>query len=310
VGKVVKRLGGLVGLIIVTAACSSAPAAATVLPTRPPVVYIPTASSTPVPPTPSPTPSQTPEPTTFVCNEAAGQVLETTYPGAILPGEIPVRVYLPPCYDRIAGSFPSVILLHGKPFTESHWEDLGAVEVADRGIGGGTWPAFIMIMPLQPEPLFSQTDGGPGSYEAELMQGLLPFVEGSYRTIRGAEDRAIAGISRGGVWALEIGFRYPEVFGAVVALSPALAVNYARPAYDPLEIARTDTATLPGRIFLGAGDVDWARPKTVALADVLEGRGGAPDLVIVSGDHVSATWQALMPDMFGYLAAAWEAPTP
>jgi enterochelin esterase-like enzyme len=216
-----------------------------------------------------------------------------------------VRVYLPACYDRVPDRYPVVILLHGWPFTESHWEDLGVVKVVDQGILEEGWHPFIMAMPLQPEPLFTHTDGGADSYEAELVQGLLPYVEKTFRTARDPAARAIAGISRGGVWALEIGFRNPQVFGEVAALSPALAVNYARPAYDPLEIAESGSATLPARIFLGAGDVDWARQETLALGDALTASGGAPDLQIVSGDHVSATWQALMPAMFRYLTAPW-----
>jgi enterochelin esterase-like enzyme len=300
----------LAGLWVALAACAVTPAPTGVSPSRTAKPYVPTATSTSIPPTPSATPSHTPEPTAFVCGEATGHVVESTYPGAVLPKEIPVRVYLPPCYDQLVDSYPSVILLHGKPFTESHWQDLGVVDVVDEGIRQGGWRPFIMIMPLQPEPLFSETDGGPGSYEVELVQGLLPYVEGTFRASRAPRDRAIAGISRGGVWALEIGFRNPQAFGEVAALSPALAMNYARPTYDPLEIAKVGTGTLPGWIFLGSGDVDWARTKTVALADALAARGGTPELQIVTGDHISATWQALMPAMFRYLTAAWGSPAP
>lgn len=305
-----KPTWALLCLSAVLAACSSAPAVTPTSTPRAPEAYVPTATPTAVPPTPSPTPTLTPEPTAFVCHAASGQVVETSYSSPILPRQVPVRVYLPPCYDETADRFPSVILLHGKPFTETHWLDLGADRLADEQIGLGTWPPFIMIMPLQPEPLFSQTDGGPGSYEAELIQGLLPFVDGAFRTIPGPEGRAIGGISRGGVWALEIGFLHPDVFGAVAALSPALAVNYARAAYDPLALAELGTATLPTRIFLGAGDVDWARPKTAALAESLVSHGGSPEFDQVTGDHVSATWQALMPAMFAYLTQPWEAPSP
>jgi enterochelin esterase-like enzyme len=301
---------GLVILWLAASACAVAPAPTQISPSRVPEPYVPSATPTSIPPTPSATPSNSPEPTDVVCDETKGHVLETSYQGAILPGEIPVRVYLPPCYDRLTDDFPSVILLHGKPFTETHWQDLGVVDVVDEGIQQGDWPPFIMIMPLQPEPLFSETDGGPGSYEAELTQGLLPYVEATFRTKPDTPDRAIAGISRGGVWALEIGFLHPDVFGEVAGLSPALAVNYARPTYDPLKIAQLGSATLPRRIFLGAGEVDWARAKTQALAETLAAHGATPEVQIVAGDHVSATWQALMPAMFRYLTADWGYPSP
>lgn len=305
-GAFVKPARALAALATLLAACASAPATIRIAPTQAPAVYVAAPTSTAIPPTLTPRPSPTASPTAFVCDEAGGQIIETTYVGVIASGEIPLRVYLPPCYDKVGDSYPSLILLHGKPFTESHWDELGADEVVDVGIRLGSWPPFILIMPLQPEPLFSETDGGPGSYEAELMQGLLPYVEERFRTIRAPQARGIAGISRGGIWALEIGFRNPAAFGAVAALSPALAVNYTRPAYNPLEIARLGAAPLPARIFLGAGDIDWAQAKTVALAEALTAHGITPELEIVPGDHMSATWQALMPGMFKYLTSAWE----
>ena len=302
-----KTAGGLAALSAILVACGVAPATPLVSPTSAPLVYVATPTVPPTPPSPTPEPSRTPTPTPVVCNETGGRLIETSYPGAILPREIPLEVYLPPCYDAANEDYPSVILLHGKPFTQSHWDDLGADELVDEGIRREGWPPFILIMPLQPEPLFSQTDGGPGSYEDEVMLGLLPFIEKTFRTQRSTAGRAIAGISRGGVWALEIAFRNPEVFGEVAALSPALAVNYARSAYNPLEIARLGAQAIPPRIYLGAGETDWARLKTVDLTEALEAHGETPVFESVVGGHESGTWQALMPGMFMYLTSAWPA---
>jgi len=104
---------------------------------------------------------------------------------------------------------------------------------------------------------------------------------------------------------LEIAFLNPEIFGQVAALSPALALNYARPAYNPLEIARLGAEEIPPRIYLGAGETDWARAKTVELAEALEAHGEGAVFEPVVGGHESVTWQALMPGMFEYLAAGW-----
>jgi enterochelin esterase-like enzyme len=307
--EVVKRVIFLACLWAMLAACATAPTPTLTVPSQVPLVYVPTATATSMSP-PTSTPSPSPEPTAFVCDEPGGRLIETTYPGAVLHQEIPVTVYLPPCYDRVTEVYPSVILLHGNPITVSNWPDLGVVEAVDEGIRQGFWRPFIMVMPVEPEPLFTHTDGGDGSYEVELTQGLLPYIEATFRTRRDAQARAIAGISRGGVWALEIGFRHPELFRAVVALSPALALNDARPAYDPLDLAQTESANLPPWIFLGAGDVDWARTKTMALADALNNHGGSAEVLIIPGDHLSATWKALMPAVFRYLTAVWRSSAP
>lgn len=187
---------------------------------------------------------------------------------------------------------------------ESQWEALGAVTLADSRIAVGAWPPFVMVMPRQPEPLFSSSDGGPGSYEDEMLTGLMPFIEGRYRVAPEAGGRALAGISRGGVWALEIGLRHPEAFDAVAALSPALVVNYARPEYDPLRLDLRPGET-PAHIFLAAGEDDWARSATEQLSRGLTAAGVEHRLVILPGAHESGLWQAALEPMFAFLTAAW-----
>ncbi|MEX0788858.1 MAG: alpha/beta hydrolase-fold protein [Anaerolineales bacterium] len=244
------------------------------------------------------TPSASP---TAVCTETALTVVDLTYPGHLLREAIPLHVFLPPCYAPGGRLYPAVVLFHGKPFDELHWDEVGLDEAAGTGMGAGDLPPAILIMPRVPEPLFSKSDGGPGSYEEEVLEGLLPFVSSTWPI----EHLSIAGISRGGVWALEIGLRNPEVFETVAAFSPALAVNYARPAYDPLAVAMSG-ARLPESVFLGAGQTDWARPKTLALDAALLAAGLTTDLEIVSGDHETATWAALLEPYLQFLATAWD----
>ena len=189
------------------------------------------------------------------CGETRGRIERRSYPG-LLSGElIPIRVYLPPCYDPFLHLYPVIILLHGKPQDEGHWQLLGAHEVVNQGIVDGGWPALVLVMPYLPEPLFTETDGGPGSLEQEIMQGLIPYLLDHFAITGEGQRWALAGISRGGVWALELGLRYPEQFENIAALSPALNVNYARPAYDPFQILE-NIEHAPVKIFLGAGDFD------------------------------------------------------
>jgi len=238
--------------------------------------------------------------TTQVCDQATGEIEAGTYPAVAVPGELPYLIYLPPCYPEVGQGYPAVYLLHGYPYDERHWLDLGAGEVANRGILEEGWPPFMMVMPLQPDPLFRSSDGGPGSYETELLDGLVAYVDKNYHS--DPSRRGLAGISRGGVWALEIAFRHPGEFVGVAALSPALAVNSARPPYDPFEIARS-ADSLPF-ILLFAGDQDWAAPATERLRDALEAEGFANTYLKVSGDHSDSTWAGTLPFALSFFALA------
>ncbi|TET85568.1 MAG: hypothetical protein E3J37_01685 [Anaerolineales bacterium] len=255
-------------------------------------------------PTRTLTPTSSPTPTP-VCTDKYGRVEVTTYPGFVLPEQIPVRIYLPPCYAQDGQRYPVLYLLHGFPFDESHWGDLGVDGLADEGIGSGTWPPFIIVMPRQPEPLFTSSDGGPGSYEAEIVEGLVSYIDRTYRTDICPEARALGGISRGGVWALEVAFRHPNMFDIVAALSPALHMNYARPPYDPLVIVRKDSR-LPGHIFLSAGDQEVQfRAKVEKLSQTLEEIGIPHMLVIGSGGHDAELWITVIQDMLNFIVAGW-----
>lgn len=238
------------------------------------------------------------------CPDAEGRVLQSSYP-AILSGDpIPVIVYLPPCYDPYLQVYPVLFLLHGKPQDQRHWMLLGIDKLVDQGIQERAWPPFVMVMPQQPEPLFTDSDGGPGTLEQEFMQGLIPFILDRYAITGDGTQWGIAGISRGGVWALEIGIQNPDQFHAVAALSPALNVNRARPLYDPLVMFTEDRA-IPAKIFLGAGELDSARAKTWELAEILADQGTDSRYLEVQGSHESATWIRIIPEMLSFITSDW-----
>lgn len=288
------------------AACSTDVPSTTETPTRVP----PSSTATIRPITPSATTSDTPQPTrtltpTPVCTETVGTVETEGYPGFVLPEQIPFRIYLPPCYHLGERRYPVLYLLHGFPYDESHWVELGVIELVDEKVESDTWPPFLIVMPRQPEPLFTSSDGGPGSYEEEFVEGLIPHIDQTYRTLPSQETRAIAGISRGGVWALEITFRYPDLIDVVAALSPALNVNYARPPYDPFVIVNSG-ARLPGRIFLSAGEQEASFLEQVEkLSLALDERGVTHSFVVGSGGHDSEGWKAMMDEALDFIVMGW-----
>jgi enterochelin esterase-like enzyme len=283
----------IAALFVMLAACVPAPTVPLPTPT-PAAVATPTAFTPPAE-VATPTPS---------CAEH-GTWIDFQYRGAAVAGEVPARVYLPPCYATEVRRYPAAYFLHGKPYTEEQWIELGLPQLVEDA--EPTLPAMILVLARQPEPLFSNSDGGPGSYETEFLDGLVASVDSAFRTEAAPEGRAVVGLSRGGVWALEIALRHPDRIGAVAALSPALAVNYARQPYDPLHLVAT-AESLPHRVWLGAGEDDWARAKTEALAAGLAARGAAPDLILVPGDHTDPTWDALLPFVIEFLGGFFANP--
>jgi enterochelin esterase-like enzyme len=231
----------------------------------------------------------------------------------ILGRETPYRVYLPPCYDVYQElSYPTLYLLHGHPFDDRHWDGLGADETADAGISSGSYPPFIIVMPNgdpSPEGIYVNTSGGDHSVEGLIVNEIVPHIDATYRTWGTREGRAIGGISRGGVWSLEIAFRQPDLFAAVGAHSAALTVNYPHPLYDPFNLVAE-----PGlhdlRIYLDAGDTDWARTGTERLHRALEEQGVGHEYVVGEGNHTDEYWSNMLPAYLAFYTSEWPDVTP
>ena len=263
----------------------------------------PTATITPTPlPSGTPTPSPTPTPQ---CLSPEGSVVSTSYIGAVIREPINVRIFLPPCYEITQLDYPTLYLLHGYPYDESHWDELGADELASAAMQDSSWPPFILVMPYSPTILFTGTDGGSWSYEGEFVQGLVPWIDSNYRTISHPYWRGFAGISRGGIWSLEVAFLHPDLIDSVAALSPAFALNLGRPMYDPFRLIYRGEPR-PQRIFLMAGDTDWARQDTERFSQALDLLGIDYELVISPGKHQDETWRQVVPEVLAFFATAWQ----
>jgi enterochelin esterase-like enzyme len=234
-----------------------------------------------------------------------GRIEKGQFFSAIIGNDQPYRVFLPPCYADEGKRYPVLYLLHGYPFDDSHWDDIGIDEAASAGIANGTLPSFIIAMPAADnEGTFTYTSGGPGSFEAVLMDEFLPFIDATYATQANAAGRAIGGMSRGGVWSLEIAFRNPDMFSAVGGHSAALNVNRAPPVYDPLFLA-SDPAIRVLRIYLDVGRNDWALPGMDNLHSALVAAGVIHDYYLFEGSHDDGYWTAHVTDYLAFYAVNW-----
>jgi len=266
----------------------------------------PTATSPPVP-TATPTPDTAPSTATarLESRALAGRVEQGSYHSRLTGGQESYRIYLPPDYDQEDRRYPVLYLLHGWPYDETHWDILGVDEVADARIVDGELQPFIIVLPgADADGLYVTTSGGSGSFEEQLVNELMPHIDATFRSVQTRDARAIGGISRGGVWALEIAFRHPDAFGIVGAHSPALSANRAPSAFDPFTLMRE-----PGveglRIYLSAGDADWARQATQQLHQALNDQGIANRFVVHPGVHVDQLWSQHVDEYLSFYTAGW-----
>jgi enterochelin esterase-like enzyme len=111
----------------------------------------------------------------------------------------------------------------------------------------------------------------------------------------------LGGVSRGGVWALEIGLRNADQFDHVIAVSPSLVNNYPRPLYDPFEIVREERI-LPATIFISAGENEAPfREAIEAFVDVLQQEEIVHSFLLHPGNHSDDSWRAVMSEILAQL---------
>jgi enterochelin esterase-like enzyme len=249
----------------------------------------PTAPATP---TPQPTPCARP-----------GEIVARSFPSATAGGEHRYRLYLPPCYGEDGRVYPTLYLFAGTIHDEGKWAELGIGSAAGAAIAAQEIAPFLIVMPAGGW-LADETSGGPGSYESLVLDELIPHVESTVCAWPDPTGRAIGGLSRGGYWALEIAFRFPERFASAGGHSAALLDIFAGPDLNPQYTALTrDLGDL--RIYLDIGASDFLRENTIRLHEEMAAAGVPHEWHLNEGRHEDAYWSAHAPDYVRWYAAPW-----
>ena len=134
-------------------------------------------------------------------------------------------VYLPPTYGKLVGKgskakqerFPVLYLQHGWGENETSWSRQGhAGIIMDNLIAEGKVEPFIIVMAygLTNDVKFGTIGSFTAKeFEAVLVDELVPFIDANYLTKADKWNRAMAGLSMGGIETKLITLRRPEVFG-------------------------------------------------------------------------------------------------
>lgn len=160
---------------------------------------------------------------------AHGTVRLHTYVSKSLGRPRGLVVYTPPGYDKDAARrFPVLYMLHGSGDNEHTWVSLGHAHwILDNVLAQGRSEPMLMVM-ADSHPIYPTLSTPEGALsnalalERDLLEDVIPYVEGQYRVRAEPEGRAIAGVSMGGGHSLMIGLRHPDVFGWVLGLSGAI----------------------------------------------------------------------------------------
>lgn len=133
-------------------------------------------------------------------------------------------VYTPPGYDAADGKrYPVLYLQHGWGEDETAWSNQGHANlILDNLIAAGKAKPFLIVM------TYGMTNdvrpGGLASFDIKpfqtvLINELIPYVDGHYRTLADAKHRAMAGLSMGGFETKLIAPKNLDTFAYIGLLS-------------------------------------------------------------------------------------------
>ena len=158
-----------------------------------------------------------------------GTIVETEYQSKTVGTARKVTIYLPPKYDK-SKKYPVLYLLHGIGGDHKEWMQGVPNVIMDNLYAQGKAKPMIIVMPNGRALPNDKPEGniyGPEMtkgfeiFERDLIDDLIPFIQGKYSTYTDQEHRAIAGLSMGGGQSLNFGLGNLDKFAYVGGFSSA-----------------------------------------------------------------------------------------
>jgi iron(III)-salmochelin esterase len=176
------------------------------------------------------------------------------------------RVCAPPL---VAADFEGLV-------TDEHLAEVNA-QLAAR-----PWRGLVVVCPYLPD-LDLRRDADITEYGKFVAEVILPRVVREMPVARGPAATGIDGVSLGGAVALRAGLAFPQTFGAVGALQPA--IDDARVS-DLVDLARAARAKRPElALRITTSKDDYYRDVTHALSNAWRAANVAHDFSELPGPH-------------------------
>jgi enterochelin esterase family protein len=158
-----------------------------------------------------------------------GQVREVWYESKVTGSWRHAMVYLPPEYEaQVKKRYPVLYLQHGGGEDETGWIRQGNANfILDNLIAAGEAKPMIVVMAYG----YARRAGAPApegaqarqemakTFEDDVTQALIPFVDQSFRTLADRDHRAMAGLSMGGFQTFQITTKHLDLFSHIGGFS-------------------------------------------------------------------------------------------
>ncbi len=135
-----------------------------------------------------------------------------------------MHIYTPPGYENNQKKYPIFYLLHGFSDNDNAWPTVGrAGFILDNMLAGGKIKPMVVVMPA----LHTSADMRRGSgvlqragqsgdeFTEDFLNDIMPYVENHYRVFMDRPNRAMAGLSMGGMTTHRIAMAHLDKFSHI-----------------------------------------------------------------------------------------------
>jgi len=214
-----------------------------------------------------------------------GNVVQILFPSKSTSTSRRAFVYTPPGYDKNQKErYPVLYLQHGWGEDETAWSNQGHANlIMDNLIAEGKIKPFIIVMTygMTNEIKWGQLksfDITP--FQTVLVDELIPYVDANFRTLANPVNRAMAGLSMGGMETKTITLNKPDVFAYYALLSGG--------TYAPTDIKDKSKVKL---IFLSCGSKERPEGVKTATTALKDAGFNAVSYISEGTAHEFQTWR-------------------
>ncbi len=214
-----------------------------------------------------------------------GNVQQILFPSKSTGTSRRAFVYTPPGYSTDKSKmYPVLYLQHGWGEDETAWSNQGHANlIMDNLIAENKTKPFIIVMTYG---MTNEVKWGKirefkiDPFQTVLTDELIPYVDANFRTLANRDNRAMAGLSMGGMETKMITMNKPDMFGYYGLLSGGL--------YNPDDL---NGKPKPKLVFVSCGSRERPDGVKKAAADLTAAGYKAVSYVSENTGHEFQTWR-------------------
>jgi enterochelin esterase family protein len=166
-----------------------------------------------------------------------------------------------------------------------------AVQIQQNLVKANKLSPFIMVF-LNPKDRMKEYWAND-DYAKFLAEEVVPVIDSKYNTIKSRDGRVVMGASLGGITAVHVGLKYPQVFGRIGGQSSSFWIDNQRVVK---ELEKLDGKT-NFRFYLDDGTLEGPEDSR-KVAEILKGKGFDVTYIEAEAGHNWTAWRDRLADAF------------